>query len=99
MDYLDTKYFSYANPDDSFSKKALIRTIEYFSGQPRLYKLYREYQTNAENWDDFWDGCIDKLELQVNFNEEKIINEIKTKINVNTNMPFSKPITNINSHF
>jgi len=74
LDYLDTKYFSYANPDDSFSKKALIRTIEYFSGQPRLYKLYREYQTNAENWDDFWDGCIDKLELQVNFNEEKIIN-------------------------
>ena len=74
MDYLDTKYFSYANPDDSFSKKALIRTIEYFSGQPMLYKLYREYQTNAENWDDFWDGCIDKLELQVNFNEEKIIN-------------------------
>ena len=74
MDYLDTKYFSYANPDDSFSKKALIRTIEYFSGQPRLYKLYREYQNNAENWDDFWDGCIDKLELQVNFNEEKIIN-------------------------
>ena len=74
MDYLDTKYFSYANPDDPFSKKVLIRTIEYFSGQPKLYNIYRDYQTNADNWDNFWDGCIDKLELKVKFNEEKIVN-------------------------
>ena len=72
MEYLDTKYFSYANPDDSFPKKALIRSIEFFSGQPKLYNLYRNYQKHPENWEDFWDGCIDILDLNVKYNEEKI---------------------------
>ena len=72
MEYLDTKYFSYANPDDSFPKKALIRSIEFFSGQPKLYSLYRNYQNHPENWEDFWDGCIDILDLNVKYNEEKI---------------------------
>ena len=34
MEYLDTKYFSYADPDDPIHRKALIRSIEYVSGQP-----------------------------------------------------------------
>ena len=61
MEYLDTKYFSYANPEDSFPRKALIRSIEFFSGQPKLYNLYRNYQTHPEDWEDFWDGCIDTV--------------------------------------
>ena len=65
MEYLDTKYFSYANPEDSFPRKAFIRSIEFFSGQPKLYNLYRNYQNQPENWEDFWDGCIDILELNV----------------------------------
>ena len=48
MEYLDTKYFSYANPDDSFPKKAFIRSIEFFSGQPKLYNLYRNYQNTQK---------------------------------------------------
>ena len=74
MEYLDTKYFSYANPDDPPLKKAFIRLIEYFSGQPYLYNLYREYQKNSNQWDNFWDGCVDQLKLNIVYNNEKILN-------------------------
>ena len=63
MEYLDTKYFSYANPDDPIHRKALIRSIEYVSGQPYLYSIYKEYQKNPNRWENFWDGCVDLLEL------------------------------------
>ena len=44
MEYLDTKYFSYADPNYPIHRKALIRSIEFVSGQPYLYNIYREYQ-------------------------------------------------------
>lgn len=74
MEYLDTKYFSYADPDDPIHRKALIRSIEYVSGQPYLYNIYKEYQKNPDRWESFWDGCVDLLELNVKFDEEKIKN-------------------------
>ena len=74
MVYLETKYFSYANPEDSRTRKVFIRSIEYFSGQPKLYKLYRDYQKNPQKWESFWDGCMDKLELNVQFDKSKIKN-------------------------
>ena len=72
MEYLDTKYFSYADPNDPIHRKALIRSIEFVSGQPYLYNIYREYQKNPERWNSFWDGCVDLLQLDVDFDEEKI---------------------------
>ena len=72
MEYLDTKYFSYANPNDPIHRKALIRSIEFVSGQPYLYNIYREYQKNPEKWESFWDGCVDLLKLDIDFDEEKI---------------------------
>lgn len=72
MEYLDTKYFSYADPNDPIHRKALIRSIEFVSGQPYLYNIYREYQKNPDRWDSFWDGCVDLLQLDVDFDEEKI---------------------------
>ena len=72
MEYLDTKYFSYADPNDPIHRKALIRSIEFVSGQPYLYNIYREYQKNPDRWDSFWDGCVDLLQLNVDFDEEKI---------------------------
>ena len=72
MEYLDTKYFSYANPNDPIHRKALIRSIEFVSGQPYLYNIYREYQKNPDRWNSFWDGCVDLLQLDVDFDEEKI---------------------------
>ena len=72
MEYLDTKYFSYADPNDPIHRKALIRSIEFVSGQPYLYNIYREYQKNPDRWDSFWDGCVDLLKLDIDFDEEKI---------------------------
>ena len=72
MEYLDTKYFSYADPNDPIYRKALIRSIEFVSGQPYLYNIYREYQKNPERWESFWDGCVDLLKLDIDFDEEKI---------------------------
>jgi len=72
MEYLDTKYFSYADPNDPILRKALIRSIEFVTGQPYLYNIYRKYQKNPEKWKSFWDGCIDLLQLDVDFDEEKI---------------------------
>ena len=66
MDYIDSKYFSYADPDDPILKKILIRSIEYLTGQPKLYKLYRSYQEKPERWKSFWDGCVNLLKLRIN---------------------------------
>ena len=69
MDYIDSKYFSYADPEDPILKKALIRSIEYITGQPKLFKLYRRYQKNPNHWKSFWDGCIDLLKLKINISD------------------------------
>jgi putative hemolysin len=66
MDYIDSKYFSYADPDDPILKKFLIRSIEYLTGQPKLFKLYRSYQEKPEQWKSFWDGCVNLLKLRIN---------------------------------
>ena len=66
LDYIDSKYFSYADPDDPILKKILIRSIEYLTGQPKLFKLYRSYQEKPERWKSFWDGCVNLLKLRIN---------------------------------
>ena len=66
MDYIDSKYFSYADPDDPILKKILIRSIEYITGQPKLFKLYKSYQEKPERWKSFWDGCVNLLKLRIN---------------------------------
>ena len=72
MEYIDSKYFSYADPDDPYLKRLIIRTIESLSGQPELYKLYNEYQRSPELYKNFWEGSVKKLNLNVNFSEEAL---------------------------
>ena len=75
MDYIDSKYFSYADPEVPVLKKILIRSIEFLTGQPKLFKLYRRYQENPDQWKNFWDGCVNLLKLKIsisNFDLEKI---------------------------
>jgi putative hemolysin len=73
MDYTESKYFSYADPDDPFIRKFLIRGIEFLSGQPTIYKLYRKYQENPEKWSNFWEGCVDLLELKIDLSSEQMV--------------------------
>ena len=72
-EYIESKYFSYADPDDSWLRQIIIRSIESIAGQPALFKLYREYQENPSKWDSFWHGCVDQLKLDLNFNKENEI--------------------------
>ena len=69
MDYIESKYFSYADPEDPILKKILIRSIEYITGQPKLFKLYRSYQEKPEIWKSFWDGCVNLLKLKINITD------------------------------
>ena len=68
MDYIDSKYFSYADPEDPILKKIIIRSIEFLTGQPKLFKLYRSYQENPNHWTSFWEGCVDLLKLKIRIN-------------------------------
>ena len=72
MEYIDSKYFSYADPDDPYLKRLIIRAIENISGQPELYKLYNEYQRSSELYRNFWEGSVKKLNLNVNFSEQAL---------------------------
>ena len=74
MEYIESKYFSYADPDDPIVRKILIRSIEYCAGQPAIYNLYRKYQENPSNWKSFWDGCVDLLNLDIDITKESINN-------------------------
>jgi putative hemolysin len=74
MDYIDSKYFSYADPDDPILKKILIRSIEYLTGQPKLFKLYKTYQEKPERWKSFWDGCVNLLKLRINISNNDLDN-------------------------
>ena len=40
--------------------------------RPYLYNIYKEYQKNPDRWISFWDGCVDLLKLNVQFDEKKI---------------------------
>ena len=78
MEYIESKYFSYADPDDPFFRKVLIRSIEYCAGQPKIFKLYRKYQENPSEWESFWDGCVNLLNLSIDITEDRLESIPKT---------------------
>ena len=57
MEYIESKYFSYADPDDPFFRKILIRSIEYCSGNPKYLSFIENIKKNPSEWESFWDGC------------------------------------------
>jgi putative hemolysin len=68
--------FSYAAPEDSFLKRAVIRAIERSTGQPHLKRLYREFQRESEagtTHDNFFDATVRKLKLSVELDETRLL--------------------------
>lgn len=61
----DSINFSYARPEHSFFRRALIRGSEIASGQPRLKRLYREFRDNPRPAESFFDAAVRLLELDV----------------------------------
>ena len=45
---------SYAAPEDTRSKQAVIRLVERLSGQARVERIYRQVRANLRPEDDVW---------------------------------------------
>lgn len=79
--------FSYAEPDDPWLRRFLIRAIERISGQPYLKRLYDEHRTNPRPGESFWNAAIRLLELKIVYNEEAL-----------TQIPRSGPLVIVANH-
>jgi putative hemolysin len=69
-DALDS--FSYASAEDPRLKRFVIRLIERLSGQPYLKSLYEDYRANRAPGETFWESAIERLELKLVLDEDKL---------------------------
>ena len=63
---------SYASPGDPLLKRAIIRAIEYASGQPELKRMYLERKHHPVPGESFWNAAVRKLRLSISFNCEAL---------------------------
>lgn len=72
---LTLKTFTYASETYKWWQNAVIRTVEVFTGQRRIYKIYndyrRDYKKQTENL-NFYDEAIRRLDLTVNYDRNKL---------------------------
>ena len=61
---------TYCNPDDPIVRRALVRSIELVSGQPKLNRIYQRYRAEGSGGENFWADAIDKLCLTVRYDPE-----------------------------
>ncbi len=64
--------FSYAAPEDSWAKRAIIRAIERATGQPYLKWLYEQHRADPAG-ESFWDSAVRRLELKIVCNEDALM--------------------------
>lgn len=70
---LDSKTFTYAAPEYPLWRKLAIKTIEKMTGQGRIWNLYCEYQREPQDaYENFWDAAVKKLNLNVNYDSDKL---------------------------
>jgi len=68
--------FTYAAPNDSAARRIVIRAIERATGQPRLKRLYLEFQqeqAGSPAGDDFFAAGVRKLRLDLAYDEAKLM--------------------------
>lgn len=58
--------FSYAAPEDPWTRRTLIHAIERTTGQPRLRAMYRDYTADPARFASFWDAAVHFLDLKLN---------------------------------
>lgn len=84
--------FTYAAPEDSAARRAVIRAIERATGQPHLKRLYDEFQDDlaaGRSDDDFFTAGVRKLELDLVYDEARLLAAPKTgPLVVIANHPF-----------
>ncbi len=64
--------FSYADDSMPVLERHMVRAIEVLTGQPKLARLYRDYQRQDAGFEDFWTGAIRRLALDVRYDESKL---------------------------
>lgn len=64
--------FTYADPAFPLPKRALIRAIEKFTGQPRLKQLYLENQRNPVEGESFFGASVRQLRLDVRYDAAQL---------------------------
>ncbi len=64
--------FSYATPEQSNLRRALIRTVEQFGGQRRLRRLYESRLENRRDGETFFGTAVRLLSLSVRFDAEAL---------------------------
>ncbi|HHP7240448.1 MAG TPA: lysophospholipid acyltransferase family protein [Cyclobacteriaceae bacterium] len=63
---------SYASPDDHWTKKALIGSIEYLTGKPRLQRMYKEVLSSEPFTHHIWETLLQKLGIKSEMNEARL---------------------------
>lgn len=72
----DLEMFTYAAPTDSRARRMVIRAVERATGQPHLKRLYLEFQeelTRGEGAGNFFTAGVEKLRLDLDFDEARLL--------------------------
>lgn len=55
--------FTYADPADSWPRRALIRAVESLTGQPRIHRLYLHNRDKRLEGESFWAACFRVMDI------------------------------------
>ena len=62
--------FSFADGEMGPLSNTLIRSIERFSGQPKIRKLYFDYVEEDRPYANFWADALDRLNIKIDLHKE-----------------------------
>jgi len=84
-----TPIFSFADGEMGAIANAVIRSLERFTGQPKIKKLYLDYVNDNRPDELFWQDAVSRLDLKVNLKFEEGAEIPKTgRLLVVANHPF-----------
>ena len=84
-----TPIFSFADGEMGTISNTIIRGLEFFTGQPKIKKLYLDYVDDRRPHELFWQDAVDRLDLKVNLKFEDGAEIPKTgRLLVIANHPF-----------
>lgn len=64
--------FSYARPEHSAYRRAVIRAAELLGGQPKLKRLYLELRDSSSDQETFFEAAVRLLRLRIVFDEQRL---------------------------
>jgi len=61
---------TYCDPGDPFLRRALVRTVELLTGQPKINRIYQAYRAESAGRETFWADAVQRLALRIRYDEE-----------------------------